>query len=513
MKQMWNNLGWLPKIVILAVILFCVWHFGLSKVTPKPTQTAKLSTETQALVDDGTPLVNVGVVTWPGYAGGEYFNRGFTASKESRYYTDYHMLVNFKVLDDFDASRTEFKTGGVDLLWVTADAYDTETAGLAEYQPIFAFQADWSRGGDAIVVVGNARTVNDLRGKKIAVALGTPSHTLLIMMLKSAGMTVNDVQIITCKDALAAAAAFKAGTCDAAVVWAPDDAVCVKTVPGARILINSKKADHIIADGFFAKKSWVEKNPQLLQNLIKGWMIGAAEINTSDAAKEEAILILMKGLGLERDVVGLDNVRLTTLGDNKNFFGLGSATAVTGEKLYTTMTREYTAIGFIKDQPPTWRSVSTSEFISKIGYDDLPGGIAVNGPEGATKFTALSNTAASEAEVIGSKGAPIEFATGSSALDEISRSAIDAQIGLQAQTLGGIRMVIEGNTDNTGSAVTNRKLSLLRAKSVALYLTNKYGLDPNKFNCVGNGPDKPIADNSTESGRAANRRTEIKLIR
>ena len=75
-------------------------------------------------------------------------------------------------------------------------------------------------------------------------------------------------------------------------------------------------------------------------------------------------------------------------------------------------------------------------------------------------------------------------------------------------------LTIDGNgyTVDGGSADMNRDLSKKRAKSVADYLVKTYNFDPNRFIIVGNGPDKPVATNSTEEGRAANRRTEFQLL-
>ncbi len=70
---------------------------------------------------------------------------------------------------------------------------------------------------------------------------------------------------------------------------------------------------------------------------------------------------------------------------------------------------------------------------------------------------------------------------------------------------------IEGHTDNTGSPELNKKLSYNRAQAVYNYLTSK-GIESNRFNMIGMGPDNPVADNSTETGRALNRRVMIVLI-
>lgn len=68
-----------------------------------------------------------------------------------------------------------------------------------------------------------------------------------------------------------------------------------------------------------------------------------------------------------------------------------------------------------------------------------------------------------------------------------------------------------GHTDNVGSASYNLDLSQRRAQSVLGYLTSQ-GLDPRRFQAQGFGFNQPVADNSTEAGRAANRRVEIRIV-
>ncbi len=69
---------------------------------------------------------------------------------------------------------------------------------------------------------------------------------------------------------------------------------------------------------------------------------------------------------------------------------------------------------------------------------------------------------------------------------------------------------IEGHTDSVGSAEINRSLSERRAQSVMNYLV-KQGVDPDRLEAVGYGPDRPIALNQTPEGRAANRRVEFAI--
>jgi outer membrane protein OmpA-like peptidoglycan-associated protein len=69
---------------------------------------------------------------------------------------------------------------------------------------------------------------------------------------------------------------------------------------------------------------------------------------------------------------------------------------------------------------------------------------------------------------------------------------------------------IIGHTDSTGSDELNDRLSIQRAEATRNYLAAR-GVNPQRIMVAGRGEREPVADNSTESGRARNRRVEIFL--
>ncbi|HTL10131.1 MAG TPA: OmpA family protein [Chitinophagaceae bacterium] len=79
-----------------------------------------------------------------------------------------------------------------------------------------------------------------------------------------------------------------------------------------------------------------------------------------------------------------------------------------------------------------------------------------------------------------------------------------------------IEFMVEGHTDNIGFSkgvlIDNWDLSVKRATSVVRVLQKQYGLDPAHIAAAGRGEYKPIADNSTAEGKAANRRTRIVIL-
>ena len=72
-------------------------------------------------------------------------------------------------------------------------------------------------------------------------------------------------------------------------------------------------------------------------------------------------------------------------------------------------------------------------------------------------------------------------------------------------------ILVVGYTDNIGSDQYNLRLSLQRAQSVADYLIYAEGIKRNRIRIEGKGKANPVADNSTEEGRAKNRRVEITI--
>lgn len=70
---------------------------------------------------------------------------------------------------------------------------------------------------------------------------------------------------------------------------------------------------------------------------------------------------------------------------------------------------------------------------------------------------------------------------------------------------------VVGHTDSVGSDAVNQRLSEERASAVAQYLTAQ-GVQRERMETMGAGKRYPIADNTTDAGRAKNRRVEIRLI-
>jgi outer membrane protein OmpA-like peptidoglycan-associated protein len=104
----------------------------------------------------------------------------------------------------------------------------------------------------------------------------------------------------------------------------------------------------------------------------------------------------------------------------------------------------------------------------------------------------------------------VQFETGSAVLKSESYTVLN-QIADILSRYPDFNMVINGHTDNVGSAVANQTLSEKRAKACHDYLLKK-GIDADRMTHEGFGESRPISTNETERGRMLNRRVEFNMI-
>ncbi|MBH3941102.1 OmpA family protein [Pseudomonas aeruginosa] len=103
----------------------------------------------------------------------------------------------------------------------------------------------------------------------------------------------------------------------------------------------------------------------------------------------------------------------------------------------------------------------------------------------------------------------ITFNTGSTELSPAAQFNLD-KLASSFRQYGDNNIEVTGHTDSVGSNASNIELSQKRAISVGKHLIGQ-GIDKNRIQVYGAGPSQPIASNSSEEGRAHNRRVEIKL--
>lgn len=104
----------------------------------------------------------------------------------------------------------------------------------------------------------------------------------------------------------------------------------------------------------------------------------------------------------------------------------------------------------------------------------------------------------------------ITFDTNSSVIKPRFTSSLDSVAEI-LKKYPDSNIIVSGHTDSTGNDSINNPLSVNRAASVKSYLVGA-GVSGSRVTSVGYGSKQPVASNSTASGRAQNRRVEIKIV-
>jgi len=106
----------------------------------------------------------------------------------------------------------------------------------------------------------------------------------------------------------------------------------------------------------------------------------------------------------------------------------------------------------------------------------------------------------------------VNFRTGSAVLSADSKAKLD-ELATKALNSKGYVLEVSGFTDTTGSVARNRALSQRRADNVIRYLVENHQIPLRRIvTPYGYGESNPVAENNSRTGRAENRRVEVKLL-
>ncbi len=524
-------------IVILAVLGFVVWYWAGSSIknwaTGGKTETTEevkkedfdslKNTTSDAKYNDGStgvtaapigagklarPLV-VAINTWAGHAPGIVYNNGLDPNPNSSYKKNFGMDVKFVVIEDPAAKLAAFRKGDVDIMWDTVDNWAREASILAEQNQAAKsiIMQDWSRGGDGIVSLSSIKSIEDLKGKKVACTQFSPSHFLLLYLLAQSGLSPEDrnaveKNIVFTQDASLAAAAFRSKNVDAAVTWEPDLSSAVEARgEEARILVSTAAATNVIADTLIARQDLIDKSPETVRDFVNGWFEGIAMMRDNPNPSNE---IVAKSLKLDAETVSgmLSGLKLTPYADNAQFYGLTGAKPHY-ETLFDTAFVIWRKKGLI-NKTVSAKDWSDSRFVSNLAAK-YPGQ-KVEEKEVVAKAPTAKDIPILQQQI------QIQFTPGSEEIMAGSYFLLD-KLGELMTSFGSTVLRVEGNTDSTGSQNTNLTLSEKRAISVRNYITKNFpNIKSERFQTVGRGAGNPVAPNTTEAGRQMNRRTDIKVI-
>lgn len=488
-------------------------------------------------------VYNVCLSQWPGHMAGIIACGGlktqpgsFCSSVRSSYGDAPGIQLQFKFIEDPVAKNGALIKGGCDFVWQTVDEMPLNMSAFKKAgTDVQAFvQIDWSRGGDACVAANGIKTPTDLHvnGKGAAVMSFTPDHTLLEFWITNSKLTPQEVQQLRAKtrrhdtDPTFGASLFIQKKVDVACLWEPDVSNALHKRPGSYRVFSTKQADTLIADVLLARSAFLNKHPAVAEKVARVFMEGA-RIGEKD--KDAAARLVSTVVPRFRDELGyagtrkaFDWVVWNGLGDNAAMFGLANqdpqfdAVYTQAEAIWSEYKDPQTGDPVLSARymPHTLRNRS---IIARI-YNEAKAEADRQAKSTGAQAKAIEPAKPTYDPEVARKGAAtltrsvtINFDTGAFSLDPGARQILKREVLSQLKLAQSMSVRIEGNTDDVGSAKTNKRISGLRAKSVADYLISQ-GIVAERIAARGNGEDNPLCNAKTPNCRAQNRRTDIVLI-
>ncbi|MBN8214017.1 MAG: OmpA family protein [Xanthomonadales bacterium] len=487
------------------------------------------------LGSDGHPL-KVSIVSFHGYAPALVANGQSLTTRPGSLYDKEGLNVEFVIQDDIPTLATIFEAGTAQCAWRTSDFWAQEQPNLRNsgHDAKAVMIVDNTRGADAIIAKDPAiRSVEDLAGKKLALLQFTPSHGMSIDAIDNSALSARKKQsveyvYIAAEDGLAGVrAALESGSVDAAALWDPDLSLALRATKG-HVVYSTRTASNLIFDVMVCDQR-VLNDPQgrdAVQKFVNGWMKGVdvAKANPDQAVDalvktEEFFTLLAKDEG-KLFVKGLfDNLLWTGVADNARILGMSGGTNHY-ERVYQRFDQIYRAAGALANPKSPVIAPQDSfdtRFIRTL-YDAST--VAQAESKQVETYTTAAREEAVQAPATVTKPVIVNFNTGQAALTKRAEKIIDTDMVPFIENNGSAYFEISGNTDSTGNAAINNRLSQARADAVVEYLVRQWEFPRERFKIVGNGSDKPLCDENNPGSegvgldgcREMNRSTRIAVF-
>ncbi|MGN1350256.1 MAG: ABC transporter substrate-binding protein [Anaerovoracaceae bacterium] len=228
--------------------------------------------------------VSMAFCTWTGYA-------PMFIAKEKGYFADAGINMDIQIIEDESTYASLLTNNSVQFL---ATALDPNIKMFANGTPSrYLLTMDSSNGADGLVAVADIKTLDDLRGRTVALDKSASSYYFFLKALESGStLTEADIEVIDMGDTTQAGLAFMSGQVDAAIMWEPELSEALESVEGAHAVITSADLPDTILDSLVVNADFAAANPEIVSAVENAWY---QAVDFMNANPEEAYELMAGG--------------------------------------------------------------------------------------------------------------------------------------------------------------------------------------------------------------------------
>jgi OOP family OmpA-OmpF porin len=307
---------------------------------------------------------------------------------------------------------------------------------------------------------------------------------------------------------------------DGCATWTPGDKMVFDALSGFTDVASTKEFNNQMATTVIAVKEWSTQHPQIVSNILKSALTASNQMKQYDEWQVRASEAVAETYDLENAKYWYDMFKGQKGSKNGIDYNMGGSRVFNYSDVMqyygiTDGTNRYKAVynqvsSYLKELNPFGFNESVKRIVPYDEAVNLYFIKNINDIESGTAYKADYTKEASE--VLASGEWNISFDTGSANISNSSQSTLETIYNLLIQA-EDTKLSLEGHTDNTGNDEANYDLSQRRAQAVVNFLRSK-GIPQSRFqNVIGKGEDEPVESNTTNAGRAKNRRVVIVLLK
>ena len=286
---------------------------GCGSPSPDSTTAPDASLDATEVASAGDPLV-IGYSNWAGWW-------PWAIAEQKGLFEANGANVELKWFDGYLASMEAFAAGQLDgncqtlndTISFAADAVNGEVVVLVN---------DNSAGNDKIVVTEDINSLEDLKGKSVALEEGVVDDFLLTLALEENGMSRDDVDIKNLETG-AAAAAFASGQVDAVGAWPPYWQIALER-EGSKELLSSADFPGAIPDLLAVSQKVIDEQPDQVQAMINTWF-AILDFMAENPDEADAIMAERAGVSVDDFQAFKAGTRMFTIEDNLEAFTDGDS--------------------------------------------------------------------------------------------------------------------------------------------------------------------------------------------